>query len=127
MKDIIVESYLEKLQEFDPLTMMAAVSILNLISTAYQTYLKNFTRVARRCVDLPDQEKALCMLNAKVDSKSEQLRLLKQANSKCFQAKEQSNKCKEKVLPAIQKVQDEINVYKGRIEVLKQQKYRGAV
>jgi len=129
MKDNIVETYLDRLQE-DLLTMAgvtSAIMIANFANMAYQTYLKNFTRVARRCEDLPDQEKAICMLNAKIEAKAEQLRLLMQANAKCFQAKENSNKCKEKVVPKVQKVQDEIDLYKGRLEVLKQQKYRGAV
>lgn len=127
MKDIMVEEYLIKLQEMDPVTVLATVGILNLINLAYQTFSKNFTRAARRCTDLPDQEKAICMLNAKLESKTEQLRLLKQGNAKCFQAKENSNKCKEKIIPQIQKVQDEINVIKGRMETLKQQKYKGVL
>ncbi|MFW9871508.1 MAG: hypothetical protein ACFFG0_00190 [Candidatus Thorarchaeota archaeon] len=119
----VVDSYLDDLQEVVPIVAAGiAFSAANALIGAANLYKKNFTKAARRCNDLPDREKAICMLKVKVLAKNTQLQALKSNLGKCTKAKV-PEKCKEKIATKMQKLSDEIKFLSQRFNELKGQKY----
>lgn len=118
----------DNLQEIEPASMAVitgafyAASILNL---AFNTYKKYFTKAARRCKDLPSKEKALCMLNAKIEGKKAELANIKGGISKCSKVKKEPKKCVEKLKKKSQKVLKNIQFLQNRLKELGKQKYKG--
>jgi hypothetical protein len=116
----IVDNYLDELNEV--VTLMAvgvAFSAINALIAGTNLYKKNFTKAALRCKDLPDKEKALCMLRAKILSKNIQLQSLKSSLTKCGQV----DKCKQKIADKIQKIDNDIKFLTTRFQDLKVRKY----
>lgn len=119
----IIDNYLDQLNEVVSLMAVGiAFSAANAIVGATNVYKKNFTKAARRCKDLPDREKAVCMLRAKMLSKNIQLQALKSNMAKCEKTKN-PNKCKEKMAIKMQKISNDIKFLAKRFQELRSQKY----
>lgn len=118
-----VDEYLDQLNEVVPLVAAGIIfSAANALIGATTLYKKNFTKAALRCKDLPDREKAICMLRAKTFAKNIQLQALKSNILKCGKTKN-PEKCKEKVATKMQKIADDIKFLSKRFQELKGQKY----
>jgi len=115
----VVDQYLNDLQEVAPLLVFSAASTL---MTAFQLYKKNFTKSARRCKDLPDREKAICMVDSKMRAKNMQLQMLKSNLSKCEKTKD-PEKCKLKIASKMKRLANEIKFLSSRLAELRKQKY----
>jgi hypothetical protein len=128
-----VDNYLDviqegQLQEIEPVTMAIitgvfyASSVLNIGLKAYKTY---FTKAARRCKDLPPQEKSLCMLNAKMLGKKAELAKLQGGMGKCSKVKKGPEKCVIKLKSKISKVNQQLQFLQKRVKQLGKQQYKG--
>lgn len=119
----IVKSYLEGLQEIVPIVAVGlAFSAANALIGATSLYKKNFTKAALRCKDLPDREKAICMLRAKVLAKNVQLQALKSNLARCKESKN-PEKCKVKIVGKMEKISKDMKFLDGRFKELKGQQY----
>ena len=118
----------DQLQEIEPVTMAIitgvfyAASVLNIGLKAYKTY---FTKAARRCKDLPSQEKSLCMLNAKLLGKKAELAKLQGGLGKCSKVKKGPEKCVLKLKNKMAKVNQQMKFLQQRAKQLSQQQYKG--
>jgi len=119
----IIDNYLDQLNEIVPLVAAGIIfSAANALIGATNLYKKNFTKAALRCKDLPEREKALCMLRAKTSAKNIQLQALKSNLLKCSKTKN-PDKCKEKIATKMQKIVNDIKFLSKRFQELKGQKY----
>ena len=120
-----LDEHLDRIQEFEPVStavVLGTLSAANLIVGASRLYKQSFTKASRLCSNLVPQEKALCMIRAKMYAKKAQLRKLKSDVSKCAKTKNPA-KCQNKFLKQTQKLSDEINFYSDRYNSIKKQKY----
>lgn len=117
----ILDEYLDKLQEFDPI-VLAGLSAANLIIASAKLYKQYFTKAARQCSDLQPREKALCMVRGKMLAKNAQLKILSSDMTKCQKVKNPL-KCKEKLSGKMQKLSAEIKFLSDRFKEVKQQNY----
>lgn len=125
MNEDIIEEYLNKLQEFEPIsmtTLVAASSIFTIFNVALQIYKSHLAKSARRCKDLSGKEQALCMLRAKAAAKEVQLKALKKGSERCAKSKN-PDKCKQSFNAKMSKVGGEQGYYKSRFSQLSNQKY----
>jgi len=117
----ILEDYLNEIQvqqEIEPLAIGVAIGAGSLLNLSYQTYQNFFTRAARRCKNLPEKEKAICMLQSKAIAKQAELSKIKSLSGKCAKPT-----CKEKLKGKIQNISTDLSNLKNRIVQLKKQKY----
>lgn len=123
MSDLL-DKYLEEiqLQELPLLAASVAIGAVQLMIAAGRIYKNNLTKAAKACKDLPDREKAICMLRGKVAAKNAELQALKAGIGKCAKAKN-PEACKTKVANKMQKLADEIKYLSGRYQELRGQKY----
>ena len=118
----------DELQEIEPATMAIitgvfyAASILNLGFKTYKTY---FSKAARKCKDLPPQEKSLCMLNAKLIGRRAELAKIQGGLSKCSKVKKGPEKCVAKLRAKMEKSKQQIQFLQQRAKQLGKQKYKG--
>jgi hypothetical protein len=124
-----VQKYLDNLQEdnlneLEPtLIAISAISAaFGITNMAFRLYKDYFNKAARKCKDLPPREKSVCMLNAKLDAKKEQLAEIKKQSSTCSKTKD-PNKCRTKLTEKIKKLTDEVTFVTQRLEQLKQMQY----
>lgn len=134
----LVESYLEYIQEFDPGNVKAAadvakgagkvaaggmsplmgagiaLSAANMLVMATRTYKEYFTKVARQCADLAPDDKALCMLRAKMLAKNAQLQTIKSKLGKC-----KNDKCKGKLVEKMKALAGEVKFLSDRMQATK--------
>jgi len=116
----ILDNYLDDLQEIAP--VLIGISAVNTILMAANVYKKHFTKAALRCKDLPDREKAICMLNAKVYAKKIEASTLKFNLTKCSKNKN-PEKCKTKIKTKLHSVLSDIKNLSAREKQLKSHKY----
>jgi len=119
----------DDLQEVEPLSTMAivtgifyAASILNIGTKVYKTY---FTKAARRCKDLSQREKALCMLNAKMLGRKAELAKVQGGMAKCGKIKKGPEKCVAKLKGKMEKSKQQLLFLQKRIKDLGAQQYKG--
>jgi len=119
----------DELQEMEPLSTMAivtgvfyAASILNIGVKVYNTY---FTQAARRCKDLGSQDKALCMLNAKIIGRKAELAKIQGGMSKCNKVKKTPEKCVAKLKGKMEKSKQQIIFLQNRLKQLSNQQHKG--
>lgn len=123
MEKYLIDKYLDSLQEIIPLVAIGiAFSAANALIGATALYKKNFTKAALRCKDLPDREKAICMLQAKMLAKNVQLQALKSNLAKCGKAKD-TVKCKQKIVNRMQVISTDVSNIANRFKELKGRKY----
>jgi len=118
----ITEEYLNQLQEIEPVTLAAVSAIFTVFNVSVSIYKKHLTKAARRCQNLPQKEKAICMLMAKAQAKQVQLSVLKKGIQKCAKTKDPA-KCKQKFIEKMNKVGGEQKFLKVRMQQLAKQKY----
>lgn len=122
-----VEEYLNKLNEFEPATMAALGAVRTGVSAvmysvmaiklAYEFYKKNFTAAAKRCADLSDSEKSICLLDAKARAKAAEISKLKGGMANC--AKDRNpQKCKLRLNNRLNQSSAEYNQLRQRIHQL---------
>ena len=117
----VIDNYLEKIQvqqEIEPILIGAVIGAASLLNLSYQTYQNYFTRAARRCKDLPDKEKAICMLQSKLIAKQAELSKINSLTGKC-----KKPDCKEKLKNKVQNISLDLRNLKNRIIQLRKQKY----
>jgi len=118
----------DELQEIEPATMTVitgifyAASILNIGTKIYKTY---FTKAARRCKDLAPQEKALCMLNAKLIGRKAEIAKIQGGLGKCNKVKKDPEKCVLKLKGKLEKAKQQIIFLQNRIKQLGKMQYKG--
>jgi len=112
----IVDKYLDNIQQ-ESVTLLA-FSAASLFITAYNTYKNYLTKAARKCKDLPPREKAICMLNTKIEAKKVEFQTIKTGSSKC-----KDEKCKAKVQKKLLKISNDIKFLSNRFKELRSQKY----
>jgi hypothetical protein len=126
-KHILVDEYLDHLNYVDEVVPLAAVGIglsaVSILQHGFKIYKDYFTKAARQCGTLPPEEKALCMLKARITAKNLQLQKLKQNMAKCQKAKN-PEKCKEKVSGRMMKISDQIKFFSNRFKEIKKQAYQ---
>lgn len=118
----------EELQEIDPATMAVVTGVFygaSIANMAFKAYKVYFSKAARRCKDLPGQEKSLCMIQAKIIGKNAELAKLRGGMSKCNKVKKGPEKCLLKLKTKLSKVSQEIKFLQKRIKQLGKQKYKG--
>jgi hypothetical protein len=123
----LIDDYLEHLDSIQEVVPLAAVglgiSAVSILQTGFRLYQDYFTKAARQCKHLPDKEKAICMLKAKMTAKNAQLQKLKQGMSQCQKAKD-PQKCKEKVSGRMMKISNQIKFFADRYKELRKQTYQ---
>lgn len=117
-----IDMYLEALQEpqSEIATAFVALSAANMIMAAIRLYKEYFTKAAKQCANLPQNEKSICVLRAKLVAKSKQLQKLKGDMAKCTQAKD-AQVCKNKLAEKINALYSEVKFMSERIKALQQQ------
>ena len=95
-----LDKQLNYIQELDPVTM-AVLTTATLAIHATRLYKHYFTKAALRCKDLPQKEKAICMLQSKIFALQKKSTALKTALSKCSKTKNPQN-CNYKLNTKIQ-------------------------
>lgn len=125
--NILIDEYLDHLELLDEVIPLAAVglglSAINVLQHAFRLYQDYFTKAARECKALPEKEKAICMLKAKMTAKNAQLQKLKQSMSECQKTKD-PQKCKEKISGRMMKISNEVKFLATRFKELRQQAYQ---
>lgn len=116
----IIDNYLDNLQEIAP--VLIGISAVNTILMATNMYKKHFTKAALRCKSLPDREKAICMLQAKIYAKKIESSIISSKIAKCSKVKN-PEKCKNKLTNKIKEVSTDIKNFSNRVRQLKSQKY----
>lgn len=123
MKKHLIDNYLDDLQEIVPLIAVGlAFSAANVLIGATNLYKKNFTKAALRCKDLPEREKAICMLQAKMSAKNIQLQALKSNLAKCNTSKN-PDRCKKKIVNKMQAISTDVRNVAIRYKQLKTRRY----
>lgn len=125
--NILIDEYLDHLELLDEVIPLAAVgmglSAISILQTAFKLYKDYFTKAARECKDLPEKEKAICMLKANMTAKNAQLQKLKQSMAQCQKTKD-PEKCKEKISGRMMKISNQVKFLANRFKELRQQTYQ---
>jgi len=86
-----IDEYLNRVQEMGPL--FSAFIGASLAKMAFDFYKQYYSKFAKECKGLPENEKNICMLNAKARAKKMEVGKLQSAVSKCAKARN-PEKCK---------------------------------
>ncbi len=114
-----IESYLNHLQEIDPITLTtvaATAGVINAINFGVRTYKDYLTKNARRCSGLPKDEKTICMLKLKAIAKQKQAQTVKD-KAKCSRTKN-PQKCMSKLLNKVKELQQDAQIFQKRAKEL---------
>ena len=114
----------EVLQEIDPtlLAISATSAAFGITNMAFRLYKDYFNKAARKCKDMSPREKSICMLNAKLDAKKEQLAEIKRKASQCSKTRK-PEKCRGKLTDKVKKLTEEVTFLTQRLQQLSQMKY----
>ena len=91
----------------------------SLAKMAFDFYKQNYSRFARECKNLPENEKNICMLNAKAKAKKAEVMKLQQAAAKCSKAKN-PEKCKATMMNKINQASATMKLTIARMKQLRQ-------
>ena len=116
----IIDIYLEEIQtpQNEIATVLIAAGalagILNAINMSVKLYKEKKKKNKRRCADLPDKERDVCLMQLKILAKSKQENKVKELLSKCSKTKDQT-KCKQKAFSKLKEIQQDKNMFKQRL------------
>ena len=116
-----LDEQLKRIQT-NEIALMTSLTIVSLTMAAVRLYKDYLTKAALRCGGIPDKEKAICMLHAKVYAKKAQLQSLTGAVGKCTKVKN-PEACKVKMVTKIKQLNREIENLSNRVKELKGRKY----